>query len=1020
MIQVIINNNFSQIKDTSKFDYKLSLPIQEAINDELSYMNVEAEWSPKFKQGLWDGKISLYNKRQQTFPTGLCSRVKKVFEILKLDYEFVDNRVKPQKNFPVTCDFGGKDLRFYQKESADMALKCQRGVLSLATGAGKTLTSCKIFENLGVAPVVFIVPAIELLKQTQKEFERILKLNGKPCKVGIAGGGLLDINLEGVNVMTYQTALTAFNKKYLESQNKIVEQNKNDDGSTKTTEQLQKEYDDANKIVRSIRAKRLGEAEKAKLLKTPLSNLNKKKLALDLRLKSIENKKNIRDLIEQCKALIIDEAHVATVIIEALAMSAKNAFYRIGMSVDANSNIELKGEVFGSGFVGSIEEAFEILVNNGYEVKKEYGYDCVLLSDVKSRGWNGNNFDWKNVKTFIRHVNDKNSRWLKVGGTKIGFTDDHSVFVAEQNEDLELVEKNTADVNVGDIMAYDNGLNWNDSDCLEDDYYEILMNSELNPKKIRIVVDLCNITKEDLGISYKSFWSLKNTKYGHSLNLLQYLKLKDKLPSPTLIYTEKSNGICFNPNVKMSDLAYMLGFYIGDGWIDNNKICFAVENSLVDKIMNYLSNINGIVFHPKIREMKSGSVEIHCSHCVLAAILKHYFKKAKCYDKRIPSNWILNWDEVSRRNLLSGMLDSDGHYSIRGTKRSYYYTTTSKKLTDDLMCLLRSLNVMSSLHTSKPAPGGVIDGRQILGNREKHQVYFSANSLDGINEGHKGKKIKFKHNFDDFTEARVKGIINEPISDYVYDLEMEGHPSFVVNGILCHNSATPYRVDNQEIRIEGALGRKIYEVSCSDLINLGYLVPPKVFVCPINHVENATTYVESYNANIVNCWERNYRIKEFAEALKESGRPTLILVERLEHGNILESMIEDSVFVPGGDKGEVDPSDEEKNYRRRMLNAVENNEIILIATQWANVGVDAPKISALVLAGSSSSPVTTIQQAGRILRCVGKDIEASKANGKSDAVIIDFVSSQKHFRSHYLTRKKVYRYQTAWYFEELK
>ena len=564
MIQVIINNNFSQIKDTSKFDYKLTLPIQEAINDELSYMNVEAEWSPKFKQGLWDGKISLYNKRQQTFPTGLCSRVKKVFEILKLDYEFVDNRVKPQKNFPVTCDFGGKDLRFYQKESADMALKCQRGVLSLATGAGKTLTSCKIFENLGVAPVVFIVPAIELLKQTQKEFERILKINGKSSKVGIAGGGLLDINLEGVNVMTYQTALTAFNKKYLESQNKIVEQNKNDDGSTKTTEQLQKEYDDANKIVRSIRAKRLGEAEKAKLLKTPLSNLNKKKLALDLRLKSIENKKNIRDLIEQCKALIIDEAHVATVIIEALAMSAKNAFYRIGLS------------------------------------------------------------------------------------------------------------------------------------------------------------------------------------------------------------------------------------------------------------------------------------------------------------------------------------------------------------------------------------------------------------------------------------------------------------------------ATPYRVDNQEIRIEGALGRKIYEVSCSDLIKLGYLVPPKVFVCPINHVENATTYAESYNANIVNCWERNYRIKEFAEALKEPGRPTLILVDRSEHGNILESMIEDSVFVPGGDKGEVDPSDEEKNYRRRMLNAVENNEIILIATQWANVGVDAPKISALVLAGSSSSPVTTIQQAGRILRCVGKDIEASKANGKSDAVIIDFVSSQKHFRSHYLTRKKVYRYQTAWYFEELK
>ena len=84
-----------------------------------------------------------------------------------------------------------------------------------------------------------------------------------------------------------------------------------------------------------------------------------------------------------------------------------------------------------------------------------------------------------------------------------------------------------------------------------------------------------------------------------------------------------------------------------------------------------------------------------------------------------------------------------------------------------------------------------------------------------------------------------------------------------------------------------------------------------------------------YSNNIVNNWERNYRIKQFAEGFKADGRPTLILVERREHGAILESMIEDAVFVPGGDKGEEDPSDEEKNYRRRMLNAVEKNEIIL-------------------------------------------------------------------------------------------
>lgn len=553
MIQVEIYNNFSSIKDLSTFDRKLPIHITKALSDKLSYMNAQAEWSPKYKQGLWDGKISIYNRRTQCFPTGLCSRVKDLFNELQLEFQFVDKRNKPDKNFPVECDFGGKDLRFYQKDAADLALKCQRGMLSLATGAGKTLTSCQIFSNLSVAPVLFVVPAIELLKQTQKEFEKILRLNGQPVKVGIAGDGICDLNMEGVNVITYQTALAAYNKKYSETQHKIVEDSKNDDGSSKTTDQLRTEYEEAKKIY-----------DKDNTVKSIATKYKKAELAYKNRLNSIEKKKNIKELIESVKALVIDEAHVAPIVIEEIALPAKNAYYRLGLS------------------------------------------------------------------------------------------------------------------------------------------------------------------------------------------------------------------------------------------------------------------------------------------------------------------------------------------------------------------------------------------------------------------------------------------------------------------------ATPFRTDNQEIRIEGILGKKITETSCSDLIELGFLVPPKVFVCPIKKIEDSNTYQETYTNNIVNHWERNYRIKQFAEALKEAGRPTLILVERLEHGNILEGMIEDSVFVPGGDKGFVDPTDEEKNYRRRMLNAVEKNEIILIATQWANVGVDAPKISALILAGSSSSPVTTIQQAGRILRCVGKDIEASKANGKADAIIIDFSTLQKHLRSHYLMRKRVYLNERAWYYEELK
>jgi len=588
MVEVEVYNDKSIIINLDDPMGKLPFPYQEALRNELSYKVPDSEWSAKYKTGQWDGRISLYVKRNQSFPTGLTMRVSRLFDELNVQYKFTDKREKPVRDYNIECDFMGKDLRDYQTISGDLALKNQRGMLALATGAGKTMTSCYIFHKLKVKPVVFVVPAIELLKQTQKEFEKYLKINGEPVKVGIAGGGLCDINMEGINVITYQTALIAFDKKYMESNNKIVE----DTGEgSKPTGLLQKELDEATtkyKKARQIASGKLSdlyvqvetaeenqskdadklrkkyEREISLLIKTELAAYRKAQTAWDNRQDTLFQKAQVRNVIQCCNALIIDEAHLAAVVTEEIGNQAKNAYYRLGLS------------------------------------------------------------------------------------------------------------------------------------------------------------------------------------------------------------------------------------------------------------------------------------------------------------------------------------------------------------------------------------------------------------------------------------------------------------------------ATPFRTDNQEIRIEGTLGGKVCEVSASDLVERGFLVPPKIFVVNISTVEPGQTYHEVYNLNIINCWERNFRIKQFAEGMKAKGIPTLILVERMEHGNILEGMIEDAVFVPGGDKGEVDPTDEEKNYRRRMLNAVENNEIILIATQWANVGVDAPRIAGLILAGTNSSPVTTYQQVGRVLRCVGKNVEDSIKNGKPEAVIIDFASSHKNLRSHVNMRKKVYKNERAWKMFELK
>ncbi|MBS1722309.1 MAG: DEAD/DEAH box helicase family protein [Armatimonadetes bacterium] len=215
-------------------------------------------------------------------------------------------------------------------------------------------------------------------------------------------------------------------------------------------------------------------------------------------------------------------------------------------------------------------------------------------------------------------------------------------------------------------------------------------------------------------------------------------------------------------------------------------------------------------------------------------------------------------------------------------------------------------------------------------------------------------------------------------------------------------TATNWREDGQEIRIEGTFGRNLIVIKPSDLIRDKWLVPPVIFMVKIRHLESTSDYTEVYDKHIVRCWERNYRIKQFAEQMFAAGRAVMILVERLDHGDILEQMIEQSVFVPGKDNGsglEDDADEDTQNYRLGMLAKCGSRKHILIATQWANVGVDEPSIDTLILAGSSMSSVTTFQQVGRILR---------PAKGKNNAVVIDFMDEQEDLHSHSLRRKRAY------------
>ena len=585
MVSIVISNTRTKIVGKLHEEKEHEYAFHNMLREKCGYMVPNAEWSEAYKCGRWDGIITLYDKRTQSFPTGLLHYVIKALKLQGCEYRLVDNRIKPVKNINIETTFSeyNRSLFDYQNDAVEKAMAVSRGILALETGAGKTMTACELIARMSVSPVLFIVPSRSLLKQTQKEFMKYLSVDGERAHIGMLGDGVFDINPDGVNVITYQTALAAFNEKFSESKNKIEVDELAGEGARKTLEQLESEFSVAEKAflkakeqasqqlanislqIEVVEEKISSADEKEKkileknllsfqkdyeksfnnIIKNEIASYKKAKTALDTRLRSIVNKKQIRELFTNAQAVIVDEAHLAAIVIEALANHADRSYYRFGLS------------------------------------------------------------------------------------------------------------------------------------------------------------------------------------------------------------------------------------------------------------------------------------------------------------------------------------------------------------------------------------------------------------------------------------------------------------------------ATPWREDNQEIRLEGCMGKKLIDISPTFLINRGFLVPPRIFMVPIHFSEESDKYADSYTKHITKCWERNYRIKQFAEAFQEEGKPVMIIVDRIEHGNILQEIIKNSVFVPGSDKGEDDPDDQEQDYRRRMLDACEKNEIILIGTQWLNTGIDAPAISVLIMAGSTQASATVLQTVGRVIR-------THKESGKTEAVVIDFMDSDKHMRKHSLARKRVY------------
>jgi len=191
--------------------------------------------------------------------------------------------------------------------------------------------------------------------------------------------------------------------------------------------------------------------------------------------------------------------------------------------------------------------------------------------------------------------------------------------------------------------------------------------------------------------------------------------------------------------------------------------------------------------------------------------------------------------------------------------------------------------------------------------------------------------------------------------------------------------------------IHASLGPVIGSITAKELQDKGVLSDCHVNVVQLMDTQAFTDYQSELKYLVTNKDRIDY-IGKLLNTIKQDGN-TLILVDRISAGEMLQERIPGSVFV----KGDVKLKDRKEAYDE--INEGTNH--VVIATYGvAAVGINIPRIFNLVLIEPGKSFVRVIQSIGRGVR---------KAKDKDFVQIWDITSTCKFAKRHLTQRKKFYK-----------
>jgi superfamily II DNA or RNA helicase len=208
-------------------------------------------------------------------------------------------------------------------------------------------------------------------------------------------------------------------------------------------------------------------------------------------------------------------------------------------------------------------------------------------------------------------------------------------------------------------------------------------------------------------------------------------------------------------------------------------------------------------------------------------------------------------------------------------------------------------------------------------------------------------------------------------------------------------SGTPWRDDGADLLLESVCGPRVFDMSASELIDAGWLVPPKIAFVEIPAPPEALpkSWKTVYSRYVIHNPVRNKAIIDAAKTLVGMGRKVLILVRSLVHGKNLVDMADDlSIFFVNGRLDSWTRADAKERFEAGEIQC-------LVASSVFDIGIDLPSLDALIMAGGGKSTVRVLQRIGRVIRI---------HDGKADAIVMDFMDNARYLNRHSSTRLALY------------